>query len=258
MTEPERPAVFVHLLPVLIPPGALKGSVAVVVDVLRATTVMVHALASGAEAIVPCGEIDEARRVALEHPGGSTVLGGERQGLPIEGFDLGNSPSSYTPEVCGGKTVIMTTTNGTRAILASLEAERVLVAAFANLRATVESLLVNVLKVHALPIHIVCAGTDGWVSHEDTLLAGALASGLADDWEIPLGNDEAVIAVSHWRATAHRIGREPLIDFLAQGRGGRRVFEIGLGDDLADAARVDRFPLVAELRREPLKIIRVE
>src|SRR4051794_31619088 len=159
MSESDRPVVFVHLLPSLIPPGALKGSVAVVVDVLRATTVMVHALAAGAEAIVPCSEIAEARRIALEHPAGSTVLGGERQGLPIEGFDLGNSPDEYTPEVCGGKTVVMTTTNGTRAILASLEAERVLVAGFVNLRATVDALSVNVLKVHALPMHIICAGT---------------------------------------------------------------------------------------------------
>jgi 2-phosphosulfolactate phosphatase len=231
--------------------------VAVVVDVLRATTVMVHALANGCEAVIPCGEIEEARRVAAGLPSGTTILGGERGGLPIEGFDLGNSPGDYTREVCEGKTLVMTTTNGTRAILASLEAERVLVAAFVNLRATVEALAVNVLKVHGLPMHVVCAGTDGYVSAEDTLLAGALASGLTD-WEVPPGNDEAVMAASYWRETAHRTAHEPLTDFLSQGRGGRRVLELGLGDDLADAARVDRFPIVAELRREPLKIIRVE
>lgn len=256
MPEPDRPAVFVHLLPALIPPGALKGGVAVVVDVLRATTVMVHALASGAEAIAPCGEIDEARRLAAALPAGSAILGGERLGLPIEGFDLGNSPAAYTEDVCAGKTVVMTTTNGTRALLASLEADRVLVAAFVNLRETVEALAVNVLKVHGLPMHVVCAGTDGRISAEDTLLAGAIVSGLAD-WDVPLGNDEAVMAGSYWRETSHRIGHEPLINFLSQGRGGRRVLELGLGADLADAARVDRFPLVAELRREPLRVIRV-
>jgi len=257
MPELDRPAVFVHLLPGLIPPGALLGGLAVVVDVLRATTVMVHALASGAEAIAPCGEIDEAVRVAAELPAGSTVLGGERQGLPIEGFDLGNSPAAYTEEVCGGKTVVMTTTNGTRAILASLEAERVLVAAFVNLRATVEVLSLNVLKVHALPVHIVCAGTDGHVSAEDTLMAGALVSGLTEYREIPPGNDEAVIAASYWRDAVSRNERDGLADPLSQGRGGRRVLELGLGADLADAARVDRFPLVAELRRNPLRVVRV-
>ena len=257
MPEPERPAVYVHLLPGLIPPGALLGGIAVVIDVLRATTVMIQALASGCEAIAPCGEIEDAFRVAAELPPGSTILGGERQGLPIEGFDLGNSPADYTEDACAGKTLVMTTTNGTRAILASLEADRVLIAAFVNLGETVQALAVNALKVHGLPMHLVCAGTDGRVSVEDTLLSGALVSGLAD-WDVPLGNDEAVMAASYWRETSHRIGREPLTDFLAQGRGGRRVLELALGADLADAARVDRFPLVAELRREPLRVIRVE
>ena len=105
-------------------------------DVLRATTVMVHALAAGCEAVIPCGEIDEAKEIAAGLPPGTALLAGERQGLPIPGFDLGNSPGEFTPEVCDGKTLVMTTTNGTRAILASLEAERVYIASFANLRAT--------------------------------------------------------------------------------------------------------------------------
>ena len=126
-----------HLLPSLIPPGSLRGGVAVVVDVLRATTVMVHALAAGCEAVIPCAEIDEAkasrrRPAARARP----CWRGEREGLPIPGFDLGNSPGDFTREVCRGKTLVMTTTNGTRAILASLEAERVYIASFANLRAT--------------------------------------------------------------------------------------------------------------------------
>src|SRR5215213_7874532 len=140
MPESERPEVFVHLLPGLIPPGSLRGAVAVVVDVLRATTVMVRALAACCEAVIPCAEIDEARRVAASLPAGTAVLAGERQGLPIEGFDLGNSPRDFTPEACRGKTVVMTTTNGTRALLASLDAERIVVGAFANFAATVQLL----------------------------------------------------------------------------------------------------------------------
>src|ERR687893_684207 len=123
-------SVSVHLLPDLIHPGTLSGGVAVVVDALRATTVMIHALAAGCTAILPCLEVDEARRVAAGLPPGSALLVGERHGLPIAGFDLGNSPSAFTPELCRGKTLIMTTTNGTRAILSSLEAERILIAAF--------------------------------------------------------------------------------------------------------------------------------
>ena len=84
----------------LIPPGSLRGGVAVVVDVLRATTVMVQALAAGCEAIIPCGEIDEAQKVAAGLRPGKALLAGERQGLPIPGFDLGNSPGEFTREIC--------------------------------------------------------------------------------------------------------------------------------------------------------------
>ena len=171
-----RPQVYVHLLPALIPEGALRGGVAVVIDVLRATTTMIHALAAGCDAIMPCNEIEEARRIARSLPEGSALLAGERQGLPIDGFDLGNSPGDCTPDVCSGKTLVMTTTNGTRAILASLDAERVLVAAFVNRKATVEA-----LKVEDRPIHLVCAGTDGQISLEDSMFAGALALEL-DEW----------------------------------------------------------------------------
>src|SRR3954464_7993134 len=106
MAESDRPAVFVHLLPGLIPPGALKGGVAVVVDVLRATTVMVHALAAGCECVIPCLEIAEAQRAGGALRSGTALLAGEREGMPIEGFDLGNSPAAFTPEVCRGKTLV--------------------------------------------------------------------------------------------------------------------------------------------------------
>src|SRR5690348_6982546 len=121
MSEPEPRDLYVYLLPKLIPPGALKGGVAVVVDVLRATTVMVHALAAGCDAVLPCLEVDDARRVAEALPPGQAVLAGERHGVAIPGFDLGNSPEEFTPERCRGRTVVMTTTNGTRALLAAAE-----------------------------------------------------------------------------------------------------------------------------------------
>ena len=73
-------------------------------------------LAAGARAVIPALEVDEARRIAAGLPAGEAVLGGEREGLPIAGFDLGNSPSEYRPETVGGRTVVFTTTNGTRAM----------------------------------------------------------------------------------------------------------------------------------------------
>ncbi len=204
MVPSDRPKVFVHLLPNLVPRGSLRGGVAVVVDVLRATTVMVHALAAGCDAVIPCKEIDQAKAVAGVLPAGTALLAGERGGLPIPGFDLGNSPGDFTPEVCQGKTLVMTTTNGTRAILASLEAERVYIAGFVNLKATSDELVVQFLKKdHGHPVHIVCSGTEGFISLEDSMLAGALAKNVTNVAHPSIGNalfgnDEALIVLSQW------------------------------------------------------------
>ena len=259
LSPTERPRVFVHLLPTLIPPGGLRGGVAVVVDVLRATTVMVHALANGCDAVIPCGEIDEAQAVAAALPPGTAILGGEREGLPLPGFDLGNSPGDFTASNCEGKTLVMTTTNGTRAILASQEAERVYIASFANLKATTDELTVQFLKKdHGRPIHIVCAGTEGFISLEDSLLAGALMKGLTEtsmpgQAGIPLGNDEALIVLAQWL----ELGDRPVGKLLEMGRGGQNLARIGLDYDIKVAAEVDRFPIIAELSRDPLRIVKV-
>ena len=267
---PRRHPVYVHLLPGLIPPGALVGGVAVVIDVLRATTTMVHALAAGCDAVIPCLEVEEARRAALELRPTRGLLAGERKGLPIEGFDLGNSPSACTPELCSGRTMVMTTTNGTRAIAACVDADRVLIAAFVNRKATLDA-----LKADGRPIHCVCSGTDGQVSLEDTLLAGALAQELDTmAWEesggiagavriageLPadtvLANDGAEIAASLWRETEAMIEEGySLSDALGDGRGGHQILALGLDADIDDAGLVDRFPFAVELLRNPLRIV---
>lgn len=250
----DRTSVYVHLLPALIPAGALKGGIAVVVDVLRATTVMVHALAAGCEAIIPCAEIEEARSAASGFPRDRVVLGGERGGVPIEGFDLGNSPQDYNDATCRGKTVVMTTTNGTRAILACLEAERVGIAA-----------LINARKAAAWaaswnrPVHIVCSGTEGFISVEDAILAGELADRLGRDGGFTLENDEALIARSLYSDCVHkaREDRIPWSALVAQGRGGGNVRRLGLAADLEVAARREGHAaseLMPVLKRDPIRI----
>lgn len=233
---------------------------AVVVDVLRATTVMIHALAAGCEAVIPCAEIDEARETAAGLP--AALLVGERQGLPIPGFDLGNSPADFTEQVCQGKTLVMTTTNGTRAILASLEAERVYIASFGNLRATSTELSVQFLKKdHKHPVHIICAGTDGHISLEDSLLAGALAAqivSLPPDRSLnSFGNDEALMVVLQWNDAERLLERRALSSLLSLGRGGRNLDGIGLSVDFDASSRVDHLPLVAMLERDPLRVVAV-
>ena len=272
----ERPPLYVHLLPALIPPGCLAGSTAVVIDVLRATTVMIHALASGSSTIIPCREIDEARAVAERFPPGQVLVGGERGGRPIPGFDLGNSPAEYTPGACRGKTLVMTTTNGTRAILACAEADRVYVAGFVNLAAMARRLMRELDGPEARPVHLVCAGTEGAVSWEDALFAGSLYRAVSYFKErfTPAGNDAArlglnqddvmknIIAATNSSITYTKknfwidpgTGNQYFDDLshaLRLGQGGQNVVALGLAADIDDVSRIDRFPIVGRWLPSP-------
>ena len=235
--------VSVHLVPALAAPGRLAGGIAVVIDVLRATTTIVHALAAGCTAVRPCVEIAEARELADHLPAGKVLLAGERHGRQIDGFDLGNSPRDFTPARCKGTTLVLTTTNGTPALLRAAEADRVLVAAFVNFSAVCEQ-----IRKDARPLHIVCAGLNGEPCLEDTLLAGALVDCLSDESEVAL-SDSARLA---WDCFENH-GRI-LAGALEVSEGGRGLCALGYAEDLKDAADIDRFAIVPELRRDPLRL----
>jgi 2-phosphosulfolactate phosphatase len=153
----------------------LSGTVCVVFDILRATSTMLTALGNGAEAIIPVAEIAEALEIRRQRP--EVLLAGERDGLLIRGaltgsvdFDLSNSPREFTTDKVRGRTIVMTTTNGTRALRACAGAERVLLGSFLNLRA-VTNWIERVLPASLV---LVCSGTLDDASLEDTLAAGAL------------------------------------------------------------------------------------
>src|SRR5205807_327556 len=116
-------------------PDRLSGATAVVIDVLRATTTIVYALAAGCRQVLPVADLDEARALANSMPAGKVLLGGERGGAPLPDFDLGNSPAEYTAARCRNRALVLTTSNGTRAIVRASAAERVLIAAFVNFSA---------------------------------------------------------------------------------------------------------------------------
>jgi len=234
--------IHVHFLPSLTTPGQLTGGAVVVIDVLRASTTIVHALVAGAREVIPCLEVDEARRVANQLSY-ETVLGGERGGLPIDGFDLGNSPGEYTPESVGGRAVVFTTTNGTRAMMQCRPARRVLIGGFVNFTAVCREV------ADERDVHLLCAGTRGEITHEDVLAAGMIAVDLTSSADDSLTmNDQAQIAADAWRTTSDDlIAGIPLAQILANGRGGRNLWKIGLGADIEIAARIDAFDVVPEL-----------
>lgn len=237
----------VHLLPSLVTPEELAGRAVVVIDVLRATTTIIHALAQGASAVIPCLEVEDARKAA-EKLGSAALLGGERGGRAIAGFDLGNSPTEYQSERVSGKTIVMTTTNGTRAMLRCQAARRVLIGAFVNFSAICEQLRD---EPH---IDLLCAGTDNQVTREDVLFAGAVVDDIvrcaaaipaADAIEL---NDQALIALDAWRAAINDLRDAlPLAEHLRSSRGGRNLIDIGHEHDIDIAAHIDRFSHVPEL-----------
>lgn len=237
------PTIHVYFLPELVPAEALAGSCCVVIDALRATTTIVEALAAGATSVAPCLSIDDARARCMELGSNAAVLGGERGGRPIAGFDLGNSPAEYTSARVGGRTVVLTTTNGTKALVHCRAASVILVAAFVNL-----SGVTNRLRsvAQTLAINIICAGTDGIVTREDVLVAGAIVARLtpADS----LLNDQALLARDAWlEIAADRSGEElaaQLTKAMRESRGGRNLIEIGMATDIELAARIDRYSTV--------------
>ena len=236
---PTARKIEVYLLPALVEPAELAGKAVVVIDVLRATTTIIHALAAGATQVIPCLEVDEARWMAKEM-GGEAVLGGERGGQQIPGFDLGNSPLEYTPGAVSGKTVVFTTTNGTRAMLRCRAARQVLMGAFVNFSAVCREL------AGENEIVLLCAGTDGHVTREDALFAGAVVDDLARAAKCTV-NDQGQIAADAWRTAVRLLTDRPLGIKLRDSRGGRNLIEIGQENDIDIAAQIDKFDIVPQL-----------
>ena len=198
----------------------LSGTTCVVLDILRATSSMITALANGAEQILPVATIEEALAAKAEHP--EALLCGERHGRRITAeqakgtdFDLGNSPREYTAELVAGKTLISTTTNGTRALRACANAEQTLVASFLNLQATIDQL--RLVKPERLVL--VCSGTFEEAAMEDTLAAGAMADAVWDLFEDI--EDSAQIARS-----LHQSYSDSLNESIKLALNARRLLEV--------------------------------
>jgi 2-phosphosulfolactate phosphatase len=238
----------VHRLPWEVAREKLAGSAVIVIDLLRASSTICQAIASGAREVVPFLEVDQALAAAEAAGRSQVVLGGERKGAKILGFDLGNSPVEYTPEAVRGRRVFITTTNGTRALDHARLARRVLVGALVNLSAVVAS-------IQDEPrIDILCAGADGVATREDILAAGAMTNRLAELWGPSCQiNQQATAAQREWLEVAAKAksSRKPLNEQLAielhDSQGGRNLLGIGLDRDLVDCAQIDRLSVVPEL-----------
>lgn len=223
------------------------GEVCVVFDVLRATSVMVTGLANGAGGFVPVEEISEAVAMLKKIPG--ALLAGERDGLRITAalsggveFDFGNSPREFTASRVADKTIISTTTNGTRALRACETADAVVVASFLNLTATAAWLQSR----GASRVVLVCAGTGDAAALEDILCAGALCEMLMASTTACVVEDSAAVAQSVFRDT-----QGDLTGAMRRAQNGRRLLENPeLRDDVAFCLQRDVFGIVGLMGRD--------
>ena len=215
--------------------GALDGYAAVVIDALRMTSVAAVAIENGCVGIRGVQEVEEACAVAKEC---GALTGGERDAVRIPGFDFDNSPLAYTRERVAGHRLVMTTSNGTRAIHGAWEADRLLLGAFINANAVAEAVLPEE------KVALVCAGTLGAFSLEDALAAGAILGRLAGRCSLT-PDDMAVAVLSLYEHAGGNLHRA-----LAGGRHYNRLKGMGLAADVDFCLMEDTVRAVPERRQD--------
>ncbi len=233
----------VALIPSFEGEGQYSIPVIVVIDVLRASTTIVTALAQGARQILPVSSIREARERFAEMPTGEALLCGEREGRLIEGFDLGNSPLEYTSARIEGKTLIFASTNGSRMLVQAGEMTsqifgegHVLMAGFVNLEAVIQR-----LQTSGQDCLIACSGREGGYSLEDAVCAGMIVDGLQASNSVL--DDAAKTTQILYR---HYAGN--LAGMIQDSFHGRYLKSIGMGNDLPVCAEVNQYVVVPVLK----------
>lgn len=217
-----------------------EGKICVVIDVLRATSVMITALHNGAEKIFPFKDIKtiQERCENLKN----IIKCGERNALKIDGFDLGNSPLEFTKEKVFGKDIYMSTTNGTKAVENSLSAEKIIICSFLNIKSVSEKLL-----EYKKDVVIVCAGTNGKFSLDDTLCAGLIIKEMQKHTEIQM-NDVLLAAVRI--SESH----ENIKDILKGSTHYERLLSLGFEKDMEHIFSLNKYSIVPEYKNGYISI----
>lgn len=221
--------VEVCLSPELIHLFDLQGKIVIVTDILRATSCMTTALAHGVGAIIPVASLEECRVLGKQ----GFVTAAERDGKKEPGFDLGNSPYSYMSPDLKGKTIAVTTTNGTQAIVKSASAQEILIGSFLNLEAICSEVLGQFQDVV-----IVCSGWKGHANMEDTLFAGAVGAKLRDNGYLSQ-QDSTDMAIY-----LYLMAENNLENFLANCSHARRLQNLDITDDIAFCLTLNKYDVI--------------
>lgn len=225
--------------------GLAKGKHIVVVDVLRASSTIVHACENGVERIIPVAQVEDATKLVPTLDRKKTLLGGERDGIKIDGFDLGNSPSEYASRVVRGMTLIFSTSNGTIAITKSAPGKEILIGCFLNLNAVVSHLLSS----RAKKVAILCAGNQGQLSLEDFVCGGCIVDRLASGSRARTALNDGAVAARALAASFNDAG-----EVVRTSSHGELLAELGFETDLEFCSRIDKYgtvPIVVDGRISP-------
>jgi 2-phosphosulfolactate phosphatase len=209
----------------------LREKIVVVVDVLRATSVITTAIGNGAAQVIVTIETEEA----MELKSDNCILGGERKALKVEGFDLSNSPLEYTEEVVRGKTVILSTTNGTKAIKKSEIADRIYIASMLNGRAVAKRLIDENRDTI-----IICAGTYGKFSLDDFICAGKIIYELNEISKIDMDDFAAASLMTY------RDNRWDTLGYVKMANHYKYLVSIGMEEDIRYCFTEDIISMVPE------------
>jgi len=223
------PRIDVYLNAQSAPSDALKNKAVLVIDVLRACSTIVTALDHGARAVIPVADMAEAGKIAAHIDPESTVMGGERSGVKIEGYHLGNSPAEYSREAVQGRTVVLNTSNGTGAITRARGAGSVAIGCFLNAAEAIR--FISEAETDAV---IICAGAGKRIGLEDVLCAGLI---LHELWR---GSPPAQVSdASHIAFSQYLHDRERLPEAVARSNHGRALIELGFANDVARCSEVN-------------------
>jgi 2-phosphosulfolactate phosphatase len=214
-----------------------RGKTVVVIDVLRASSTIITGLVNGARGVIPAEDMGTAGKIAQNLDPSRYLLCGERDGKQIEGYTMGNSPSEYTAEAVLDKTLILTTTNGTKAIARAHMASVVIIAGFLNADAVVEY-----LKTVENEILIVCSGWKGRLSLEDMLCAGYIVHALSGGTLPDEAKDGARAAMGLYERY-----RNELQETVSATNHARRLQSLGYGDDIAFCCTLNRYDVVPKI-----------
>jgi len=234
MTNVEKPGLEVCLSPALLHLYNTNGAVVVIIDIFRATSTITAALHNGAKCIIPVASVQECIEIGAAIP--DSITAGERDGKVAEGLQHGNSPLEYPHDFIQGKTIVLTTTNGTRLLHMVKDAHEIVIGSFLNLE-----IICDYLRAQNRNVLLGCSSWKDKFNLEDTLFAGAVVNRLKNDFEI---NCDAARAANHLYVSS---GGVNYIEFLKDSSHYRRLSRFGLEKDMEYCVTPDLHPVVPYL-----------